>query len=157
MRQQQLEQKLDERCEPVRGRPVFVDVYAATGKDGGVDFSHDWRLRETGPIKGKGPIEVPRGTPRSPIHFRLHDETGRKLKFLDDAEEAIWARVGQCPTGKGGGGQIEYDDAVSGGPTLKVKNANSEECELHYALRFKDKDGKVECYDPVIRNKGGGP
>jgi hypothetical protein len=144
-----------EQCEPVRPkRPVFVDVYAHEDKSGEIRFSHDWRLQENGPVKGKGAIEVPQGTPPSPIHFHLRDESGRKLKFFQDAEEALWASVGKCPDAKGGGGQIEYPDARSGGNTLKVDNVNSEACELHYALRFKDRDGNVVIYDPVIRNKG---
>lgn len=144
-----------EQCEPVRPeRPVFVDVYAHKDESGDIKFRHDWRLRENGPVKGNGDIEVPAGTPPSPIHFHLHDESGRKLKFFQDAEEAIWASVGKCPDAKGGGGQIEYPEARSGCNALKVDNTNSAECELHYALRFEDRDGRVVVYDPVIKNKG---
>lgn len=158
MREQRHEQELDElQRETVGKRPVFVDVYAHKDKDGGVKFCHDWRLQENGPSKGSGAIEVPYGTPRSPIRFQLHDESGRQLKFFQDATEAIWAEVDKCPGAKGGGGQIEYPEARSGGNTLKVDNANSADCELHYALRFEDKDGNVVVYDPVIRDKGGGP
>jgi hypothetical protein len=152
------EQRHDEQqhCDPVRpARPIFVDVYAHEDKNGEVKFCHDWRLQDNGPIKGNGPIEVPQGTPPSPIHFHLYDNTGRKLKFLPEAREAIWASVGQCPKAEGGGGQIEFPEAKSGGNTLKVNNSNSADCELHYALRFKDKNGNVECYDPIFRNKGG--
>jgi hypothetical protein len=154
MQEQRHEHK--EQCEPVHGvRPVFVDVYAQNGKDGGVEFSHSWRLQANGPSQGSGTIEVPKGTKKSPIHFRLHDDTGRQLKFFQDAEESIWAKVGECPEEPGGGGQIDYAQAQSGGQTLRVDNANSTECELHYALRFKDKTGQTEVYDPIIANKGG--
>jgi hypothetical protein len=158
MPEQRHEQELDElqREADRPSRPLWVNIYADE-KDGGVVFTHDWRLKKDGPIEGKGEIIVPFGTPRSPIHFHLHDKTGRQLKFPADAQQAIWAAVGKCPGGEGGGGQIEYKDAVSGGPTLKVNNANSADCELHYALRFEDKDGNIEPYDPVIRDKGGGP
>jgi len=161
MRQQGLDQqKLDPQVQghsakPVR--PLFVGIYAEEDCKGEVQFSHDWRLKKNGSIKGNGAIEVPYGTPRSPIHFRLHDDSGRQLKFFQDAKEAIWASVGQCPCAEGGGGQIEYPDSVAGGNSLKVDNCNSAECDLHYALRFKDKDNNVVVYDPVIRNKGGGP
>lgn len=154
---EQRHDQLEKFEEVGAARPLFIDVHARVDKDGKVAFSHDWRLQDNGPIKGHGTIEVPYGTPRSPIHFKLHDDTGRQLKFFEDAKEALWARVGKCPSAKGGGGQIEYPDAKSGGNTLKVDNANSAECELHYALRFSEKDGKIEVYDPVIANKGGGP
>ena len=154
---QEQRQELREQCSNVRARPVFVDVYAHLDKDGKVKFCHDWRLQENGPSEGNGPIEVPHGTPRSPIHFQLHDDTGLKLKFFDKSEDSIWASVDKCPDAKGGGGQIDYNDSVSGGPNLRVLNSNSEKCELHYALRFKDKNNNLQLYDPVIRNGGGGP
>ena len=157
MRQQRHDEQ-QQQCDPVRpARPIFVDVHAEEGKDGRVSYSHDWRLKENGPSKGKGPIEVPKGTPRSPIHFQLRDDSGRQLKFFKEARDAMWASTVHCPSAPGGGGQIEFPEAKSGGNSLKVDNLNSAECDVHYALRFEDKDGKPEIYDPVIRNKGGGP
>ena len=150
-------QKLDQQCGDVRTRPVFVDVHAQTGSKGEIEFSHDWRLKEHGPGGSRGPIDVPHGTPRSPLHFKLRDTTGRRLRFFEDSKDAIWAKVDECPDCEGGGGQIDYKDSISGGPNLKVHNLNSEPCELHFALRFKDEDDIVETYDPVIRNGGGGP
>jgi hypothetical protein len=156
MQEQRHEQS--QRCDPVQGaRPVFVDVYAHNDKNGDVKFCHDWRLQANGPSQGDGAIEVPRGTKRSPIHFQLHDDTGRQLKFFQDARESIWARVGKCPEAEGNGGQIDFAQAQSGGQTLRVDNDNSAQCELHYALRFKDKNDKIWVYDPIISNKGGGP
>ena len=154
---QQLDDQLD-KCGAVRAkRPVYVNVYAREGDKGALEFTHDWRLQKNGPVKGKGAIEVPYGTPRSPIEFELHDETQRGLRFLKDANEAIWARVGKCPEAKGDGGQIEFPEAKTSSHTLKIDNANSADCELHYMLRFEDKDGATEKYDPIIRDKGGGP
>jgi hypothetical protein len=37
---------------------------------------------------------------------------------------------------------------------LKVFDENSEECTLHYRLRFKDRAGNAESYDPDITNGG---
>ena len=138
----------------MQGRPVFVDVYAHFDKNRKIKFCHDWRLQEHGPNETSVRIVVPKGTPRSPIHFRLYDETGRQLRFFNDAEESMWARVGQCPNAAGGGGQIDFSQAVSTGPNLTVHNLNSAKCNLHYALRFEDKDGRVVSYDPEIRNGG---
>ena len=154
---EQMHDQLEHRATDRPKRPLYVNVYAREDDRGVVRFTHDWRLEKNGSIKGHGTIEVPKGTPRSPIEFELHDETQRGLKFLKDANEAIWAKVGKCPDAKGDGGQIEFPEAKTSSHTLKVDNANSADCELHYMLRFEDKNGVPEKYDPVIRDKGGGP
>src|SRR5512132_1725607 len=43
----------DRPAEPP-GTPVFVDVFARTLPDGSVEFTHEWRWKENGPIEGSG-------------------------------------------------------------------------------------------------------
>jgi hypothetical protein len=61
-----------------------------------------------------------------------------------------------CPTSKCGDSEIPEDKIQRAPNLLKVFNENSEECTLHYRLRFKDKNGQLESYDPDITNGGKG-
>ena len=138
-------------------QPLQVDIYAfRVGDD--VLFTHAWK-KQGDPKSKQGKIEVPRGEPKVPIHFQLHDLTEPKVNlcFYDDACDSIWVDTADCPTEAGTGGQIEY--GPSGGNSLKVTDLNTVKCTLHYALRFKGattESGPPYEYDPEIRNGGGG-
>ena len=136
------------------GRPVMVDVFAISSAAGKVEFSHEWRF-DNGPSQGNGTIEVPKakpGDPATPIHFHLHDRTGQSLRF--DEEDAIWVKRSQCPAESSEDPEIPRDGIDVHPKLLKIIDRNSEECELHYNLRFKDRDGHLAEYDPSIRNGG---
>jgi hypothetical protein len=138
------------------GTPALVDVHAEDDGAGGVSFSHEWRW-QGGPSQGKGTIEVPKraeSDPGTPIHFHLHDDTGRCLRFTDDIQGAIWIDRSGCPNGQCGDPEIPGKKIQRTPNLLKVFNENSEECRLHYRLRFTDQQGKSESYDPDIKNGG---
>lgn len=145
---------------PPAGTPVIVDVLARTAAGGGVDFSHSWRWQDGTP-GGSGSIDIPRrgkddnGTP---IHFHLRDETqpNRGLDFTDDLHGAMWVQRDGCPQERSADPEIPADQMNATPNLLKVFNKNSEECTLHYRLRFKDRQGNAESYDPDIRNGGTG-
>lgn len=139
---------------PGPGTPIFVDVTASPDRCGGVDFEHQWRF-ENGQPQGNGAIEVPERSasdPGTPIRFHLNDTTGRQLRF--DEADPIWVDRSGCPEEQSDDAEIPPHSIQASGRTLSVLDRNSEKCTLHYALRFRDRDGGYECYDPEIKNGG---
>lgn len=137
------------------GTPAIVDVHADPDGGGGVTYWHEWRW-QNGSSAGKGTIDVPKRSeadPGTPIHFQFHDSTGRGFNFADDA---IWVTRNGCPNSPSGDPEIPGSKIQRSPNLLKVFNENSEECTLHYRLRFTDKDGKSDSYDPDITNGGKG-
>jgi hypothetical protein len=148
------------RAGPPPGTPAIVDVIARAMPDGSVGFSHAWRWQDGTP-GGNGSIGIPArkpSEPGTPIHFHLRDETRppRGLAFTDDPEGAMWVLRNSCPPEdqRCDDPQIPTDRIVRSPNLLRVFNENSEECTLHYRLRFKDRTGKAESYDPDITNGG---
>jgi len=146
---------------PAAGTPAIVDVIARTKPTGEVEFSHQWRWNDGTPGGGNGRIDVPRrkvDEPGTPIHFHLKDQTypNRGLDFADDDLGPIWVLKDRCPPdGKRCDDPEIPADQIERTPNLlKVLDLNNEECTLHYRLRFKDKVGRPEAYDPAIRNGG---
>jgi len=138
------------------GRPAIVDVHADPDGAGGVSYWHEWRWHE-GPSQGKGTIDIPKRSEADPgtaIHFNLHDHTGRSFEFADDIHGAIWVDRTGCPHAKCADAEIP-ENKIQRTPTLlKIFNENSEDCTLHYRLRFTDKNGQTDSYDPDIKNGG---
>ena len=142
------------------GTPVFVDVYATTS--GGVtQWSHEWRWGENGPSEGKGTIDIPQRKPNEPgtqMHFRLQDQTNPKRGYQYDENQgaAMWVKRDTCPPPdqRCDDTQIPPDQMDAGSKLLKAFNVNSDECNLHYRLWFRDKDGNPDSYDPDITNGG---
>ena len=143
-----------ESTAPPPGTPVIADVFAKPKAGGGVDFKLDWRFQGENNPRG-GPIDIPQkkcGEPGTMIHFHLRDETDRKLEF--NIEDPIWVSRSSCPQDPSKDSEIPADH-VNGHPNLlKVFDTNSDECDLRYALVFKDRDGATELFDPMIRNGG---
>jgi hypothetical protein len=136
------------------GKPVLVDVYAKLDSAGAVCCRHEWRF-EDGSCQGNGTIEIParkHSDPETPIHFHLHDDSGRQLRF--DDRDPIWVSRDGCPTTSCEDPEIPRSEIEAQNKLLKVLNRNSEECELHYNLRFRDRSGKAAEYDPAIKNGG---
>ncbi|HEY6662385.1 MAG TPA: hypothetical protein VIZ66_05630 [Sphingomicrobium sp.] len=141
--------------KPPAGTPAIVDVTIEPTATG-VTCSHEWRW-QNGPSEGKGTIDVPQRAQHesgTPIHFHLRDKTDRGFSFTDDIHGPIWVQRDSCPLAKSGDSEIPNDKIESAPKLLKVFNENSEECHMHYRLRFKDKDGQSEDYDPDIKNGG---
>ena len=142
---------------PRAGTPAIVDVFARTGPGGAVEFSHEWRWNN-GTSGGNGEIEVPprkKNEDGTPIHFHLKDQT-QPPRGLDFADDPIWVLRDSCPPDGQpcGDPEIPADQIVRTPNLLKVVDLNSEECTLHYRLRFTDRQGRPEAYDPAIRNGG---
>jgi hypothetical protein len=142
---------------PRAGTPAIVDVFARTGPGGTVAFSHEWRWNNGTP-GGNGEIGVPRrkkDEDGTPIHFHLRDQTQPK-RGLDFADDPIWVSRDCCPPEGQPSGDPEIPaDKIERRPNLlKVLDLNSEQCTLHYRLRFSDRQGRPEAYDPAIRNGG---
>lgn len=139
------------------GTPAIVDVTAEPSATG-VSFSHEWRWQDGG-SEGKGTIHVPQRADEedgTPIHFHLHDKTGRNFRFADDVHGAIWIKRDSCPMSKSSDSEIPEEKIQRTPNLLKVFNENNEECTLHYRLRFIDKNGQPGDYDPDIKNGGKG-
>jgi hypothetical protein len=142
---------------PPAGTPAIVEVFARTAPGGGVEFSHQWRW-SNGTPGGNGPINVPsrkKSDPATPIHFQLRDQT-QPNRGLDFADDPIWVLRDSCPPDGQPCGDSEIPaDKIDRTPNLlKIVDLNSEACTLHYRLRFTDRDGRPEAYDPAIRNGG---
>lgn len=148
---------------------VDVTVLATLHDDDGVQFHCSWR--DDSGAWHSGPISFPFGYSKNKVKFRLDDRTGLDLEFLDQTHEAIWFDSDGCPRDRDGSdlGQIadravEKDPVSSKRRKLSLTNLNTEECNLHYALRFTGKDVSVGggdysppyVCDPELRNRGGG-
>jgi hypothetical protein len=147
------------------GTKIDVDVVATRHEDKGVDFVCTWQ-DGNGPWYS-GPIVLPRQSGERDIEFKLDDKTGLKLNFETSANSAIWIKEGSCPTSGHGNddkGQIKDKQVDTNDKKLTLKNLNTEECVLHYALRFTGdswtsasgvKHEPPYVYDPEFRNGGG--
>lgn len=142
---------------PPAGTPAIVDVFARTAPGGAIEFSHQWRWND-GTAGGNSSIEVPprkKDEDGTPIHFNLRDQT-QPNRGLDFADDPIWVLRDRCPPD----GQRCEDPEIPAGQIqktpnlLKVFDRNSEACTLHYRLRFTDRQGRPEAYDPDIKNGG---
>lgn len=158
--QETLEPGVNSKGSPAPGTPVFVDVFA-TDQGGKTGWSHEWRWGENGPSQGNGTIEIPQRSPSQPgtaMHFQLHDQTNprRGYQFDENQGATMWVKRDTCPPGdeRCDDGQIPPDQMHTTPQVLKVFNVNSENCNLHYRLWFKDKDGNSDSYDPDITNGG---
>lgn len=145
---------------PPAGTPVVVDVFARTKADGTTEFSHEWRWQDGTP-GGKGTIGIPArepSEPGTPIHFHLRDETRppKGLVFTEDSDGAMWVLRDSCPPEdrRCDDPQIPTDRIIRSPNLLRVFDENSEDCMLHYRLRFRDRSGKLQAYDPDITNGG---
>ena len=148
-----------------KSKNVEVTVLATLDQNGGVDLQCRWP-DDLGAWQS-GPIEFPYGAGNNKVKFKLDDQTGLDLEFMDKPGDAIWFEAGKCPDRPDGSdlGQIKDKDVGKDPVTSKRKkltltNLNTEDCSLHYALRF---DGKAATSaappyvcDPEIRNRGGG-
>jgi hypothetical protein len=148
---------------------VEVTVLATLHDDHGVEFHCTWP--DDSGVVHSGPITFPVGASKNKVKFRLDDKTGLDLQFLDQPNDAIWVDANGCPRDANGTdlGQIT-DKEVAKDPVsskrkkLTLTNLNTEECNLHYALRFTGKSARsggtaeqpLYVCDPELRNRGGG-
>ena len=156
------EQLLSMVAQEVKVRPIIADV-SATLVGNEVQFELEWR-KEGDPGRKKGPIDIGKGEPSTPIHFHLRDDTRLNLSFKSDPKEAMWVNTTGCPpTEAGDAGQIGFTSSSRN--LLKITNANAGgECTMYYMLRFDGDahagpDGTLQPpyeFDPIIRNGGGG-
>jgi hypothetical protein len=128
-------------------------------ESGEVKFDHKWK-DASGSWKS-GDIVIEAGTPEHEIIFEVDPASSKKLRFVDDPNDAIWVGTSQCPKqASNEGDQITPIAVEADGSRLRVANANKgEPSELHFALRFKRRIPillKPHKYDPVIKNGGGG-
>ena len=126
-----------------------VKVSAKGARTGPIDWDIDGKKPHKSVLdfkKGAGPLT---------ISFKLHDSTGRKLRF--DRESPIWAHASDayaCPPR--GASSDELQVVSCDDRNLTVTNANSKAGTIHYQLNFVDEEEKFEPVDPMIRNGGGG-
>ena len=146
---------------------VEVTVLATLHDEHGVEFHCTWP--DDSGTWHSGPIEFPSGASKNKVKFKLEDRSGLELQFLDQPDDAIWFDATGCPSSGNGNdlGQIkdktvEKDPVSSKRKKLTLTNLNTQECSLHYALRFTSKaaqsGGQQPLYvcDPELRNRGGG-
>lgn len=136
------------------GTPVIADVSASSKAGGGVEFSLKWRFQDE-TDRREGPIELPRKKCEEPgtmIHFHLHHSPDRMLEF--DTADPIWVSRSGCPKQPSSDAEIPTDQINPRPKLLKVYDRNQDTCELEYTLLFKDEDGNIEPFDPMIRNGG---
>jgi hypothetical protein len=144
-------------AKPPPGTRVIVDVFARN-ENGPVEFTHAWRW-EDGTPGDEGTIVVPRkkkGESATPIDFHLRDETNplQGFVFTADVNGPMWVKRNTCPGQQCEDPEIPPKLMKRTDKKLSVVDLNQEDCELHYRLRFQDKDGMPDSYDPDIRNGG---
>ena len=83
----------------VQTKKVDIDVHATEADDGTVHFACHWR--HTGGKPGvwkSGKIDLPNGPEAYELEFKLHDKSGRNLKFYGTGtpkkpEDAMYVQV----------------------------------------------------------------
>ena len=120
----------------------------------GIDGAEiDWDIDGKKPHESK--IHFKEGTGPHTVKFKLHDASGRNLRF--DPANPIWDHVSEtdCPPDGSKSGQLKVvkcDDQM-----LTITNKNSGDAHtLHYQLNFVDDGGVAEPVDPIFHNGGGG-
>jgi len=142
-------------------KKINVDVSATLAANGDVAFDCQWQEENSDNGWQNGPIVLPRGPEHYRLVFDLDDKSGRKLHFYEKPAEAMYVKVGSCPSQPGDGdGRIDFENVDSNKKKLTIKDNNRDPpCTLHYMLRFKgDPHGSCPPYehDPEIKNGGGG-
>ncbi|HXH00259.1 MAG TPA: hypothetical protein VNI79_07590 [Sphingomicrobium sp.] len=145
---------------PVEVKKIHVDVEATMTQSGDVRFQCRWKNDGSNDWEC-GPIELPRGPEHYRLIFDLDDKSDRGLEFYERPEDAIYVKVGSCPTEAGDGdGQIAFECVDVNKKKLTIKDFNQDPPrDLHYMLRFTgNQHGACPPYehDPEIINKGGG-
>jgi hypothetical protein len=118
----------------------------------------------TGPIEweidGKKPhksqLEFPPRSGPHKVKFKLHDSTGRDLRF--DSADPFWAHIdetGQCPQSGAANPQTGVHSCSDRELTIANKNSG-DPCTIHYQLNFVDGQGNAVGVDPIFKNGGGG-
>ena len=145
-----------------RVKGIEVDVRASLKANGEVHYETIWRnASDPNGVWRCEPIDLPNGPNHYKLEFNLDDKSGRKLQFYSDPAEAMYVRVGGCPSGPGNGDeQILFEDVDRSKKKLTIKDFNQDPPrDLHYMLRFDgERRGSHPPYehDPVIINGGGG-
>src|SRR5689334_16376333 len=143
---------------PPPGTRIKVDVQATDSPGGTIEYSIDWHW-DDGTPGGKGAIEVPekkKGEKGTPIDFHIDDQTKppRGIIFVDDVKGPVWIKLDSCPDDYCLDDQFPADEIKRTDKQLTVLDENLVKSDLHYRLRFKDKDGNPDSYDPEIKNGG---
>jgi hypothetical protein len=129
-----------------------IDIIADPDGHGGVSWSHQIK---TAPHNNGGKIKLPHGV-GSKMVFDLHDRTDLGVRF--DASAPFFVRpgdVGPCPAAMDSD-QCMVDKCEADNLVVIDWNYGSE-CDLHYQLNFVNEGGyRVNPYDPIIQNGGGG-
>ena len=131
---------------------VEVDIFAEPNGSGGINWSH--KVKSSGHDKGQK-IKLPKGSGYE-IHFDLRAGNGLNVRF--DASRPFFCKEGTtdpCPSSITTQ-QIMVDSCEDDELVVIDWNYGNEQ-ELRYQLNFVDDAGnKVDPYDPVILNEGGG-
>lgn len=126
-----------------------VKVSAKIDENGNVDWDIDGKKPK------KSVLEFPANSSDHDINFKLHDSTGRKMKF--DASSPFWAHESssdQCPPPGSSTDQTRVVSCTD--KDLSVANSNSRKCEIQYQLNVVDENSNSYAVDPIIRNGGNG-
>jgi hypothetical protein len=128
-----------------------MDVKVTANGEAGAGI--DWDIDGKKPHESK--IHFGKGTGAHTVKFKLHDASGRDLRF--DTANPIWDHVSEtdCPPKGAKSGQIEVVDCDDRRLTIRNKNSGNA-CTLHYQLNFVDGGGSAEPVDPIFHNGGGG-
>ena len=128
---------------------MHVKISAKQGDCGSVDWDIDGKKPK------KSVLDFAPGSGAHTITFKLHDSTGRKLRF--DTADPFWAHVSQADHCPAEGATTTQTAVVScTDKELCVSNSNSDACTISYQLNFVDERLQAEPLDPMIKNGGGG-
>ena len=127
-----------------------VKVSARRGDGDSIDWDIDGKKPK------KSVLEFAQGSGSHTISFKLHDSTGRHLRF--DTQDPFWAHVSEVELCPAKGSSADQTKVVScTDKELTVSNANSgDACTIHYQLNFVDQQSRAVPVDPMIKNGGGG-
>jgi hypothetical protein len=153
------------------GRPKPVEVIFVAKADGAYELWQDsHRKRELTFNKDNDDISADRmrKVDHYLIDFRLHDKTGRNLRFAPKLEDAMWVATGtadcapECPQSPCYSKEFFAVDLRDNGKSLIVCNEDQTPALLRWSFRFlphgadpSNPKNYVE-YDPIIRNQNGG-
>ena len=99
------------------------------------------------------------------VIFTLQDDSGQKLLFPSDKDQAMWVAQGteteipNCPESRRHHGEFKAKEVGKQRNTLEVHNQNSKKCYYKFSLNFVRATDTGEMrlirFDPITTNKNG--
>lgn len=126
-----------------------ITVYAEPGVTGDVVF----RLESSYEKDGRLVFHSPNNESFKMAFSLIAPRT--RLRFLEEPRDAFWISEESCPTEPRQEDEFDPRSVSSDGMALSVGNRNERVARYYFTLRFRDEDGAVTEWDPIVDNQNG--